>query len=122
MGGGTGHPSGKVKKELKRDWLQHVVDTLGSEYGWTKDQTFSMYAREVEILMELIGKRREHERDMRLHDAILAKRVTMAKDAGESFISAIRTKYEMQFGEAEPVTLESIRKEQEMARRMLKRV
>lgn len=98
------------------------MDTLGAEYGWTKEQTFSMFAREVEILMELICKRREQERDMRLHDAILAKRATMAKDAGESFISAIRTKYEMQFGEAEPVTLESIKREQEMATRMLRRV
>lgn len=119
--GDTGHAKAKKPADEKdvNEWLQAVIDILASEYGWNKEQIFSMFPAEVEILMDRIRTRNEAKTDAELIRMIIAARTPHTKDQGQAIINTIMAKQKVDpDGE---VTEESIRREMAIARSLLQR-
>lgn len=122
MGGNTDSPTRDESPANEKDvneWLQIIIDSLASEYGWTKEEIFVMYPKEVEILIARIRARRETQEDTQFLRMIMAARAPQTEDGGQELINSIMGKY--QTLATEKVTEESIKRELALARSLLQR-
>lgn len=112
---------GRRKADAKdvNEWLQIIIDALGSEYGWNKEEIFNAFPQEIEILMRRIRERRQQMDDVMFMHMITAARVPMMEDSGQSILQTIAARYGAL--DASPVTKESIEKDLAIARSLLAR-
>ncbi len=119
MGGDQRNTPEKPKgKEGVENWLQVVIDTLASEYGWTKDAIFDLYPQEIEILLATARKRRAQESDLAQYQMAISACVPHMKDGGQQFMRDLLAKYR-QYDDGSDVTQESIERDNNMAKMLL---
>lgn len=96
-------------EKIGPDWLQHIIDTLGSEYGWTKPEIFELYPGEINILMRRISIRRSEEERRNLLNLSRAALVPyMKKDGRTKWFEELEKPVAAGYNDGADVTQESI--------------
>lgn len=65
---GEGKEAATVSRDFNGLWLQEIIDSFASEYGWTKADTLGLFMDELEPLYEAITKRKAIESALRLKE------------------------------------------------------
>ena len=110
--------SNNAGKTEKGDWLQRIIDRLACEYGWSKEQIFNLYPKEVEMLIAIANERRAQEDDIRIYNMAVSACVPHMKDGGKQFFRDLLSKYK-RYDDGGDVTPESIARDNELAKRVL---